>query len=107
MSIKLYLAANLIDSELIYSRHFKRQINEISESDILLIITHFDKYKFKDPERYVNRGPGFSEEAASYIIEKFPNLKALGLDTISLASIQHINEGMEAHKIFKSYRRDK
>jgi len=93
----LFLELN--DMELIYSKHIEKYEQAISKSDLLLVITGYCRYREVEPERYCIKGPGFSVEAAKYIINKFPNLKALGLDTISLAAIEHLDEGMEAHRI--------
>jgi kynurenine formamidase len=40
-----------------------------------------------------------SVHGASYLAGHFPRLRAIGLDTISLASMQHLEEGLEAHRI--------
>lgn len=93
------LFLDLNDTELIYSKHIEKYDKAISKSDLLLMITGYDKYRETEPDRYRIKGPGFSVEVAKYIINKFPNLKALGLDTISLAAIEHLEEGMKAHKI--------
>jgi kynurenine formamidase len=52
-----------------------------------------------EPERYAFFSPGLSAKGASYLAENFPQLRALGLDTISLASMQHLAEGLEAHRV--------
>ena len=40
-----------------------------------------------------------SVEGAHYVAGKFPKLRALGLDTVSLACMQHLEEGLEAHRV--------
>ena len=32
-------------------------------------------------------------------MENFPHLPAIGLDTVSLACMQHLEDGLEAHRI--------
>ena len=40
-----------------------------------------------------------SSGAATYVVEQFPALRAIGLDTVSLACMQHLEDGLEAHRI--------
>lgn len=93
------LDVEVSDCELMQPEHFKRYEKKIKKSDILLIKTGYYKYRKKDVERYRMLGPGFSVKLAKYVVESFPNLRAVGLDTISLAAIKYLDEGMEAHRI--------
>lgn len=98
----ILIDVKVIDYELMQPKLFERYEKNIAESDILLIRTGYCKYRKKDTERYKMKGPGFSARLAEYIVSSFPNLKALGLDAISLAAIKYIDEGMEAHKVLLS-----
>jgi kynurenine formamidase len=89
----------LKDCELIQMQHLEYYKDIIALSDLLLIKTGFGKYRKSDPTRYSYRNPGFSEKAAIYIRDCFQNIRAIGLDSISLAAIKNLDEGLKAHKI--------
>jgi arylformamidase len=71
---------------------------EILDKDCLLIRTGYSKYRALDPERYSARGPALSSEAARYVLDAFPVLKAIGMDCISIASPAMIDEAIETHR---------
>jgi arylformamidase len=64
----------------------------------LIIKTGFEEKRFT-PE-FWEKGYGFSPETAGFLKEKFPKLKAIGFDLISLNSYQHREMGRDAHKKF-------
>jgi len=69
----------------------------ISKCDILLIRTGF--YKLRGLNEYIFHNPGFSAQAANFIREKCPWIKAIGIDTISISGYQNRPEGRQAHRI--------
>ena len=66
--------------------------------DILLIKTGF--CHLREKENYWRRNPGFAPSLAAFLRERFPHLKVLGFDSISLSSFAHRKIGQEAHKSF-------
>jgi arylformamidase len=88
-----------VDSELVTRAELEPHAAAIGEADLLLIRTGWSSVRASDPERYSGRGPGVAPDACEYLIE-FPELKALALDCISLASYERIDpEGILAHQI--------
>ena len=87
------------DGELIEIAHFAAHAELIRQADLLLIRTGYSKVRKEDPERYTWQSPGVSTRAATYLVENFPQLLAIGLDTVSLACMQHLDDGLEAHRI--------
>ena len=85
------------DGELFTSAALAKHEGTIGGSDLLLIRTGYQKYRNSDPVRYSTRNPGFSAEGARYLL-KFPELRAIGFDFISLSSVLHRDEGREAHR---------
>ena len=65
--------------------------------DLLLIRTGF--WKKRQKKEYVSNSPWLHPEAAGFIREKFKGLKAIGLDTISIASFPNLEMGGEAHRL--------
>ncbi|MEM2910193.1 MAG: cyclase family protein [Nitrososphaerota archaeon] len=92
------------DSELITAEELEVYKNKIAEADMLLIKTGFQKFRSPEPERYSMHNPGLSSGAANYIVKTFPKLRALGLDTISLSSVDHREDGRLSHKTLLSGR---
>lgn len=66
--------------------------------ELLLIRTGYEK--LRSDSAYWNNNPGLSPELADYLRERFPNLRCLGFDFISVTSWQHRAEGKLAHKAF-------
>lgn len=71
---------------------------QLQTSDLLLIRSGFSSVRKSDPDRYASEGPGVSSQACKYLIERFPNLKAIALDWISLASFRYLDDGILAHQ---------
>jgi len=69
----------------------------ISAADILLLRTGFQRYRDRNPEVFINKGPCLGAEAARYL-RSFPRLRALGVDMISISSPIHRDEGRRAHR---------
>ncbi len=73
-------------------------IERCYKADLLLIKTGFCE-KRKNKEEYVFKGPGLGKAGAQKILELFPNIKAIGVDFISINSYNHKQEGRIAHMI--------
>ena len=84
------------ESELITVNDLEKYKKIMLETDLLLIRTGFQKYRDIEPVKYSVYNPGMSADAASYI-RKFSNIKAIGLDIISLSAVQNRDEGRLAH----------
>jgi len=66
--------------------------------DLLIIKTGIcDK---RDEDVFWKENYGFSPDLAKYIRDKFPNIRALGFDSISVSSFANRMLGREAHKAF-------
>lgn len=88
------------DSELITSMDLQPYEEIIAKCDLLLLRTGFTRYRATDPVRYRDQNPGLSTDVASYLNStRFPLLRAIGIDTISMAATTHVLEGVQAHKI--------
>lgn len=72
---------------------------QLSSADALLIRSGFPEIRVKDPEGYSHRGPGISSEACQYLMDRFPQLKAVAMDWLSLASYANNEDGVLAHQI--------
>lgn len=93
----------LLDVSLPDDKGIKPQELEVGNfnlsADLLLIRTCACHYRSADPSRYSTNGPWLTPEAAHWIRQSFPRLRAVGIDTVSIASPQHRAEGWESHRI--------
>ncbi len=69
-----------------------------NETDFLIIKTEFGKHR--GTELYWKNNPGLSPESADVLRDKFPNLRIIGMDFISLTSFQNRALGRVAHRCF-------
>ena len=90
------LSNKIKECELISSDKFLKITNP--KIDLLLIKTGFWKYRGTD--KYTLTPPGISSELAGYLRGKFPKLRCIGLDIISISSYSHRDEGRKAHHAF-------
>jgi arylformamidase len=96
----LVLDVPLADSELIEPRHFESApLSASLDTDIILLRSGFGQLR-GDERRYVDRSPGFGPAAAEFLMDRFPRLRALAVDFMSISSPAHEIAGAEAHRIF-------
>ena len=86
------------DGEIVTAEDLVPHKQAIDKCDLLLIRTGFSKIRYNDTKRYQDKSPGFSISAARFIVEE-TQLCALGMDTLSFASPQQLDEGIKAHQI--------
>jgi kynurenine formamidase len=90
----------LLDQELIAPGHLEPAAAAATgDIDFILLRSGFGKFR-GDERRYVDRSPGFGPAAAEFLMERFPRLRALALDFMSVSSLAHEREGAEAHRVF-------
>ena len=84
------------DSQIIIPNIFPKPNN--CEADLLLIKTGFGNYRGTD--RYTLTPPGLSADLAPFFRNKFPKLRCVGMDIISISSYSNREEGRKAHHAF-------
>ena len=78
-------------------------VNAPEKTDLLIIKTGFSLRRKEDV--YCRNNPGFGPEVANFLRERFPRIRALGFDSISLSSFAHRETGRKAHKAFLDHSR--
>jgi|APSaa5957512535_1039671.scaffolds.fasta_scaffold92591_2 arylformamidase len=74
-------------------------VNSINkDTDLLLIRTGYEQYR--DEIKYWEKNPGLSAALGKELRSKQPNIRALGIDSISITSRLHREEGRAAHREF-------
>lgn len=90
----------LMDNQLIEPWHLEPAVAQADrDADLILLRSGFGRFR-DDESRYVERSPGFGPDAAVFLMENFPRLRALAVDFISISSLAHEAAGAEAHRIF-------
>jgi arylformamidase len=89
------------ECELIEPSHLQAAPTVRPDCDIMLLRSGFaHRRRAGDARAYVVKGPGFSRSAAEYLLRRLPDLRAVALDFISIASMAHMEEGCDAHRVF-------
>lgn len=90
------------DSESITSTDLEPFSASISYCDLLLLRTEFSRYRRSESLRYISKNPSLSIDAAAFIRKTCKKIRALGIDCPSIATPEHPEEGIKAHKILLS-----
>lgn len=85
---------------MITPQYFKELDKYSQDTELILIKTSFEK--FRNTNTYWDSGPGFHQDLATHFLNTFPNLRAFGIDCISISSLMHRSMGRLAHKSFLS-----
>ena len=89
--------------ELITADEIRARLPVPNECDCLLIRTGFSRFRTADPKLYSAQGPALSPEAARFVLDAIPTLRAIGVDFISIASPAMPEEGVETHRVLLGY----
>lgn len=96
-SSPLLIDIPLNSPELITYTHLSAVLPEKSyDVDLLLIRTGFESWR--GDRRFWEGAPGLHPDLADWLSIKFPRLRAIGVDCISVSSFQHREAGRTAHK---------
>lgn len=85
--------------ELILSSDLEKHREELRNVSMLMIRTGIQVFRTLNPNIYINEGPCLSSSAARFLSDFYPKLRAIGVDSISIGSPKHREEGREAHRI--------
>jgi arylformamidase len=86
--------------ELIEPQHLRPALESLApDTDLILLRSRFARFR-ADEAHYVERSPGFGPAAAVLLMERFPNLRALAVDFMSISSPAHEHAGADAHRVF-------
>ena len=93
------LLVDIPRGELVEPEELMRFDEAIRAADLLLVRSGFSAMRASDNRAYSEEGPAISARAAELIVERYQNLKAVGMDWISLSSPLHLEDGIRAHQI--------
>jgi len=95
------IKVKLKPGELLTPRHLKLPIEH--NADLLLFQSGWAKCRGR--VRYSRQNPGVCASLAKYLRSRFPKVRAIGFDWISLSSFMHREKGWEAHRAFLGSKR--
>jgi kynurenine formamidase len=84
--------------ELLVTEDLVTHRNRIEKADLLLIRSNVNKFKYTRPKEFTSNGPALHSEAAKYLMDTFPNLRAIGVDWISIAPPSFMPDGVYTHQ---------
>jgi len=76
------------------------QLESMEDNDYDILIVKTGICDFRNEEKYWKENYGFAPEVYEYLVDKFPSIRVLGFDSISISSWQNRELGKTAHKIF-------
>mgnify|MGYP006297268641 CR=1 FL=1 len=96
------------DGEAITKEELSPHADKIADADLLCFRTGWSVMRKADPQRYVQTGPLLAPEGAQYLIDNFPNLRALAIDAVSIGSADPALEKdtVATHQILLGTHRD-
>lgn len=65
--------------------------------DMIILRTGF--FAYRNEARYTENNPGISPEAAEHIYTRFPSVRAIGIDAISISPYKRRDLGRRSHQI--------
>lgn len=71
----------------------------IGEADLVLLRTGWGAQRTVDPDRYAHDGPLLHPDAARWLIDGHPRLRAIATDAISIGSPQFKEESVATHHV--------
>ena len=77
----------------------------IAGADLLMIRTGWSGVRSTDPERFATDGPFLEPDAARWLIDQHPRLRAIATDAISIGSPGHRDIATETHHALTGFGR--
>jgi arylformamidase len=71
----------------------------VAGADLLMLRTGWGAERDRDPIRYARDGPMLHPDAARWLIDEHPDLRAIATDAISIGSPRHLDATTEVHRI--------
>lgn len=70
---------------------------ELDNCDCLLFKTGFGSYRETELQKYLTKGPGIAAETVDWIRKNHPQIRCLGIDTISMSRYEDAENAKETH----------
>ena len=90
----------LTDGYHITEKDFIPYADKIKDCDMLIVKFGVERIRAEEKERFSNKMPGFTCEAAGWLKENFKKLRCIGTDVPSFGVISDLENTMQAHNVF-------
>jgi kynurenine formamidase len=90
------IKVSLSPAEILTCSEWIKDINP--NTDILLFQSGWDR--FRGQEIYSQENPGIHPEVGFFLREKYPEIRAIGIDWISISPYKNRELGRESHRVF-------
>jgi len=87
------------DAEIVVPEDLLPFAKALSGAEMALFKFGYGSMRRSDPRRYSLQSPGFGIQAAQWMRNSCPKLRAIGMDVPSFSVIAHIEETMKAHNV--------
>ena len=88
--------------QMVEAGDLKQYSAALKRVDLLVLRTGF--FRFRSKPEYYRANPGIAPDAARFIMRN-PNIRAVGIDTVSVSSFIQREDGRATHRIFLSGKR--
>jgi kynurenine formamidase len=89
----------LSDTEIVQPQHLEPHAQALQQADMAIFRFGYGQIRKNDPQRFSSQCPGFGIESARWLRQTCPQLRAMGMDVPSVATIAHIESTMKAHNV--------
>jgi kynurenine formamidase len=89
----------LSDTEIVQRQHLEPHAQALQQADMAIFRFGYGQIRKNDPQRFSSQCPGFGIESARWLRQTCPQLRAMGMDVPSVATIAHIESTMKAHNV--------
>lgn len=86
--------------DLIIKDEIIEKLKKIDDIGYEILVVKTGICDIRDTEKFWNENYGFHPDVYDYLISKFPNIRVLGFDSISVSSFSNRLLGRESHKRF-------
>ncbi len=94
------LVIEVQQDDLIINENLKEQLNKIDDDIFDILIVKTGICYVRDEDKYWSDNFGFHPDVYDYIRTKFPSVRVIGFDSISVSSFSNRMLGREAHRKF-------
>lgn len=99
-TFKKPLIVEINQNELVINERLIQKLHSIDDIGYDILIVKTGICNIRDDEKFWKENFGFHGDIYGLLIEKFPNIRVFGFDSISISSFQHRIVGRESHKRF-------
>lgn len=102
---KKVLFIDMKPSDLMIKDELIDLLTEINDIGYELLVVKTGICDYRDSEDFWNKNYGFHADIYDFLVEKFPFIRVIGFDSISVSSFQNRMMGRESHKKFLNPKR--